>query len=297
MPHRVLLALVLAAGSLAGCALIDRSSPLEEALETLPDSVTRVAFVDRERVAERLGIEDARSYDENAARLPAPTDLDAHFAPSVERMPFTVLDVAWEVVAWEGERRGHVWKADDDLDVDEVVDHLVAAGYDDQRDGDVHRLTADPADLDPEVRPHLREFPVLVVIPDEHLFATGELTAEVVATVEDDVDSLVDADAFEELVDDPDDVEVTEMDREVECPPGSPEPAPERSAVFVQGDDPTLRAVLFFGSDGDAEDAAERLPDGDADGDRVVFETEPEDAADVPELLGDVTACGTRSTS
>ena len=306
MPHRVLLALVLVTGWFAGCALIDRSSPLEEALETLPGSVERVAFVDREAVNERLGIEDARSYDQNADRLPAPTDLDEHFAPSAERMPFTVLDVSWEVLAWEGDRTGHVWKTDDDLDVDGVVDDLVAAGYHEERDGDVHRLAAAPRDLDPEVRSRLRDLRELVVIPDEHLFVTGDLAPDVVETVDDDVDSLVDTEAFEDLVDDPDDIEVTELTRKVECPPGSPEPTPERSAVFLHRDETTMSALLVYGSDDDAEAVADLVGEVvDVDDDRLRLESEPEDPdrvgpADFPRPCSpydarDVTS-GTRST-
>jgi hypothetical protein len=119
MQRGALLALpmMLVIVSLTGCALFNRSSTLDDALETMPDYVTRVVFVDHGAVSEGLDVD----------RAPLPEDV-----------PFSADDVEWEVTGSDGEGFGRVWKIDDDIDLDDVDEvvtfavvpdaHLVVAG-------------------------------------------------------------------------------------------------------------------------------------------------------------------------
>ena len=92
------LPLMVLAPLLTGCALFDPSSSLEDALETMPHTVSRVTFVDRAG-AERL-------------------DLD--LVPGLERTSLTADDVEWGVAGYEGEDLARVWKIDEDVDLDDV---------------------------------------------------------------------------------------------------------------------------------------------------------------------------------
>jgi hypothetical protein len=113
----LVLPLVLVAPLVTGCALFDRSSSLDDALETMPHTVTRVTFVD----------------DAGADRL------DLELAPRLDDDPITDDDVEWEVTGYDGEDVGRVWKIDEDVDLEGLEDadpsftvlpdaHLVVSG-------------------------------------------------------------------------------------------------------------------------------------------------------------------------
>lgn len=194
------LPVVLLGSSLSGCGLLDGSSSLEDALETLPSGVTRVTFDDRE--------------DTNG--------------PAVE----------WEVVGVDGDRTGRVQKLEDDIDLDE---------------------------LDPD----------LTVVRDERLVVSGDLTDDILDAVHDDTDSLVDSEAFEDLVDSTDDIEYAVLARsDSVCGLDDPQVTPELAGLFVHGDDATATSALLLGSEDDADAVAEVAEANDlhaeVDGDRVL---------------------------
>ena len=257
------LPLVIVAAQLSGCALFDRSSSIEDALETMPHTVTRVTFVD----------------DAGAERL------DLELSPPLEDTTIAEGDVEWEVTGYDGDDVGRVWKIDDDVDLDAVEE-------------------ADSS---------------VTVVPDAHLVVTGSLTREVLSTVADDTESLVDSGSFEDLVDSTDDVEVGDLVRgDAVCAIDDPRVPPEQleasgladlsrpdtSGFFVH--DGEVRAVMIF-DDGDAADEAadEReafLADGTSpvsgvpysefgsydvasDGKQVRIDVEYDDPGDLPAVI------------
>ena len=266
------LALVLISTPLTGCGILDGSSSLEDALEVVPGDVDRVTFFDREAAVERVG--------DDLELLPFRTELDRYLSVMIEDAPFSAADIDWEVVGYVDDSFGRAWRMDDDLDLDDVADELVELGYDEDGSGDLRTLEIGLDEVDDE-HTYLQSMQSVTIVPDEHLMITGPLGPDLVDVVDDDEDSAVDTDAFEDLVDSTDDVEVADLARaDTVCSLGDAELSPEQlessgvtelgrpdeTAYFVHGDEGETRSVLKFGDDDAAEDDAgareELLADG-----------------------------------
>lgn len=274
---------VLSTG-LAGCGLLDGSSPVEDALEYLPASSTTVLFVDRGAVAERLDVDDlstGASDDELADLLEAQREegygtlLNA-WVRVMQDAAFSDLDVEWEASGTStGEGRVTVWKLDDDVDFDAVADDLVDAGYERGEAGGLETFEADIEDAD-ENQLYGGRYPAeltsLALVPDEHLVLYGALDLAV-DVANDDADSLSDKGSFADLLDaapDAGDLEYAGLTIEPLCGAGA-RITPEQAAELYQGighpdggialfaDPEAATAVRLFGDDADAEDDARGL--------------------------------------
>ena len=282
------LALTLVGASLTGCGLFGGSSSLDDALEVVPSSVDRVIFFDRAAAVERLDLEELdadpseeelHSYVEGSQELPYFTELDISLVQMLETAPFSAQDVEWEIAAYEGDDGfGRVWKMNDDLDLDDVADELVDAGFEEES-GEGRSLSIDLEEIGADQR-YLISMQTVTLLPDDHLIVTGPLADDVLDVIADDADSAVDDDTFEDLVDSTDDVEVAQMARDdkacQEIERLSPEQLeasgidelghPEETGFFVHGDEGEVRSVLLFEDEDAAEEDAEAREEFLADG-------------------------------
>ncbi|WP_408898408.1 hypothetical protein ACJ5H2_04695 [Nocardioides sp. R1-1] len=229
---------VLACAPLSGCALLDGSSRVEEALEYLPAGATTVTFVDRAALADRGGSDEedepADAYVTELARWSAATDAAA----------FGEDDVEWEATATSGAGVGRVWKMVDDLDFDAVAADLEDAGYRRTGPDDRPTFTADPAAADGDLL-------TLALVPDEEVILSGSDVPALLDAVEDDADSLADAGTFGDLLEqaeDQDALEYAALTLDAPC-------AADGVAVYVASDEP-VRAVRLFADERAAEDDA-----------------------------------------
>jgi hypothetical protein len=279
---------VLALGALSACSLIPgSSSDLEDALEVMPADATSVTFVGRAATAERLDVDDVETgADEDdldrylqAVRETAAATRLTDYLVVMQEAAFTDLDVVWEI-SGQGADGGPwtAWKTDDGLDLDDIGDDLVDAGYEESEVGGQRAFRADIGDADPSTSLLGDRYPVAVMgevllVPDEHLVLTGPDTEAVLDVVEDDQDSLVDAQDFEDVVDAADDAELAHLRRDVDCAAAlggsrvSPEQVesladglgledlgrPESTGFFVHGNDAATTTVLQFADDDAAE--------------------------------------------
>ncbi|MET0525802.1 MAG: hypothetical protein ABWZ91_13435 [Nocardioides sp.] len=325
------LSIVLIGPTLTGCGLFGGSSSLDDALEVVPGSASRVIFFDRAEAMERLDVDDIDAdssqdeideYVDAVLELPWSTELDRSLLIMLEDAPFTAQDVDWEVTSFDNDSGfGRVWRMDDDLDLDDVIDDLKELGFEEERsEGDAHTLRIDLEDIGEDLT-WLTPLLNVTIVPDEHLVITGPLADDVAEVVADDADSAVDSDAFEDLVDSTDDVELADLARDdLACSLGvsrlTPEQQeasgigdlghPEEVGFFVHGDDADTRSVLQFDSDEAAEDDAtareEYLDEGsspvsgvpysefgdweiEAEGDQVRIDVDYDDAKDVPAVV------------
>ncbi|HET9423614.1 MAG TPA: hypothetical protein VFO49_20920 [Nocardioides sp.] len=325
------LALVLVGGSLTGCGLFGGSSSLDDALEVVPGSASRVIFFDRAAAMERLDVDeiDSDSSDEEideyvdaVLELPWSTELDRYLLTMLDDAPFTAQDVDWEVISYDNDSGfGRVWRMNDDLDLDDVVDDLKELGFEEEgSDDDATMLRIDLEDVG-EDQTYLTPLLDVTIVPDEHLVITGPLAEDVAEVVADDADSAVDTDAFADLVDSTDDVELADLARDdLACSMGATRLTqeqlaasgldelghPEEVGFFVHGDEADTRSVLQFDSDEAAEDDAaareEFLDEGsspvagvpysefgswkiEADGDQVRIDIDYDDPRDVPAVV------------
>ena len=137
--------------------------------------------------------------------------------------------VEWEVVAVDGDRTGRVQKLTEDVDLDDLDDDLT-------------------------------------LVRGERLVVSGALTDEILEAVDDDIDSLIDDESFQDLVDSTDDVEYAVLARSgAVCGIGDPPVTPRQAGVFVHGDDPTATLVLLMESGDDADELAEAAESNDVD--------------------------------
>ena len=280
--------LALGGASLTGCGLLGGSSSLDDALEVVPSSVDRVIFFDRAAAVERLDIEELEedpseeelhSYLEEVRELPYFTELDSSLVQMLETAPFSAQDVEWEVAAYEGDDGfGRVWKMNDDLDLDDVADELVDAGFEEES-GEGRTLSIDLEEIGEDER-YLFSMQTVTLLRDDHLIVTGPLADDVLDVIADDADSAVDDDTFEDLVDSTDDVEVAQMARDDKACQAidrlSPEQLeasgidelghPEETGFFVHGDKADVRSVLLFDDEDAAEEDAEAREEFLADG-------------------------------
>ncbi|WP_134739624.1 hypothetical protein [Nocardioides sp. 503] len=280
-----LLAVCSLVGSLAGCSLIPgSSSDLEDALEVVPADATSVTFVGRAAIAERLDVEvETGADDRELGRYLQAVD-EAGVATRLTSYlgvmgdaALSDADIVWEVSGSGQDDEGlwTVWKTDDDLDLDEVGDDLVDAGYDESETGGERRFRAELAAADPETSLVGDRYPVavmgdVVLVPDEHLVLTGPAVEATLDVVQDDEDSLVDGQDFEDVVNAVDDAEFAHLRRDIDCgavqgrrSPPTPDPTleglarPEATGFFVHGDDAETTTVLAFEDDDTAEADAE----------------------------------------
>lgn len=277
-------ALGLLSTGLAGCGLLDGSSPVDEALEYLPANATTVLFTDRAAMDERLGLDDlatGASEDELADWVEAQqdegygTELSPWLRP-MQEAAFSDLDVEWEASGTSvDDGRVTVWKLDDDVDFDALADDLVDAGYERGTSGDIETFEASLEDAD-ENGLYDGRYPAtlssLALVPDEHLVLSGaiELAVDV---ADDDEDSLSDEGSFADLLDrapDAGDLEHAGLTTEPLCGAGA-RITPEQAADVYEGlghpdggiavfaDPDAVTAVRLFGEGDDAEADAEGL--------------------------------------
>lgn len=322
--------MVLVATCLTGCGLLGGSSTLDDALEVVPGSADRVTFFDRKAVVERFDLDDVdgdssdeelEEYVEKAREFPYGTELDRYLFQMVEEAPFSGLDVDWEVTAHEGDDFGRVWKMREGLDLDAVADDLVEYGYDKKESGDASTLTLGFDEIANQADNYLVSMLTVGLVPDEHLIVTGTLVDDVLDVVADDADSAVDTDAFEDLVDDVDDVEVADLARDdavcmLDTGRLTPEQlettgvealgSPDQTGFFVYGDEFDARSVLAFEDEDAAEEDArareEFLDDGtspvsgvpysefgtweiETDGDQVRIDVEYDEPRTIPAVI------------
>lgn len=237
---------VLACAPLSGCALLDGSSRVEEALEYLPAGATTVTFVDRAALAER-GAGPDEAYATELAR----------WSSAMQRAAFGEDDVEWEATATSDGTVGRVWKMTEGLDFDAVAADLEDAGY--RRSGPEDRptFTADPAAADPDGLVGGRYPAVLLtlaLVPDEEVIVSGADVSALLDAVEDDADSLADSGAFGDLLEqaeDQDALEYAALTLDAPC-------AAEGAALYVASEEP-VRAVRLFADEASAEDDAASL--------------------------------------
>ena len=270
------LCLALIGSSLTGCGLFGGSSHLEDALEVVPASVSSVRFFDRAAAMERLDVkeldadasdEEIDEYVEASQTFPSYTALDQYLLPMLEHAPFSAQDVDWEVDGSDADNGfGRVWKMDDDLDLDDVIDELEDSGYDAEDVDDGTRLSIELGEIDDDEQ-YLVALQTVTILPGDHLMVTGPLADDFLEAIADDADSAVDKDTFEDLVDSTDDAEFAALARDdLPCRSmnATPEQAdafdslgrPEQTGFFVHGDDGDARSVLLFGDDDAADDDA-----------------------------------------
>ncbi|QSR25329.1 hypothetical protein CFH99_06795 [Nocardioides aromaticivorans] len=277
-------ALTLLSSGLAGCGLLDGSTPVEDALEYLPASTTALTFTDRAAMDDRLDLDDLAtpaSEDELADWGRAQqdegygTELSAWVAV-MQKAAFSDLDVEWEASGTSvDDGRVRVWKLDDDVDFGKIADDLEDAGYEHGTSGDVETFETSPESAD-ESGLYGGRYPgiltSLALVPDEHLVLSGavELAIDV---ANDDEDSLSDEGSFDDLLDrapDAGDLEYAALSLEGLCGLGdrvTPEQAarefeglshPDRGeALFADPD--AVTAVRLFSDDNDAESDAKGL--------------------------------------
>ena len=271
-----LLLLLPVGGSLVGCGLLGGSDGFDDALEVVPASVSEVRFFDREAALERLDVDDLEAdpsdeeleeYVEKSREFPAYTALDQYLVPMLESAPFSAQDIVWEVAGYDADGGfGQVWRMDDDLELDDVVDDLVDAGYEEDGAGDGTTLTVELSDIG-EDQQYFAAMPTLTVLPDEHLIVTGPLTDDFLEVISDDADSTVDKDTFDDLVDGTDDIEFAALARDdLACRSTRMTPEqldglaplgrPEQTGFVVHGEDGDARSVLLFDDEEAADDDA-----------------------------------------
>jgi hypothetical protein len=277
--------LALLMASLTGCGLLGDSSRLDDALEVVPASADRVTFVDRAAIAERFEVDEVETgadeseldeYAQAGLEFPWSTELGPYLLV-MQDAPFSELDIEWEVLASDSDDGfARAWKMQDDLDLDQVGDQLVEDyGFEEDGDDDARELRIDLSDV-AEEHPYLVSIMNVTIVPDEHLMITGPNADDVLEAVQDDADSAVDADRFDDLVDGTDDIEVADLGRgDAACSAGdrplTPEQlaasgleelgAPEERGFFVHGQEGDTRAVLLFGDEQAAEDDADARRD------------------------------------
>ncbi|MBV6729499.1 hypothetical protein [Nocardioides daeguensis] len=206
IPGRLSLVLVLLGSSGSGCALLDGSSRLEEALEYLPADATTVTFADH------------------------PTDPTDDWPAFLTDAGIDADDLEWEATGTRNGRLARVWKTTDDLDFDTVAADLVDTGHPRSGADDRPVFTTDTASF--------------ALVPDEHLVVSGDDLATLLDVVTDDTDSLADAGSFADLLDhsgDQDGLEYAALTLAVASGGGCDLAA---AALFVPGDAP-VRAVLL----------------------------------------------------
>jgi hypothetical protein len=257
--------------ALTSCSLLFGGGDLDDALDLVPVDASRVVFRDREAIAERLGIDDVepgaaeddlvRYAEAVAGDATGSTDLLTEFLLPMQDAAMSELDVVWSVEAAVEEGVYTAYKVDGDADLDAVADELAAAGYtEDEVDGRRHlSLTGERAPAYPG------NWLEVTVDPDEDLLVVG--TAEpVLALVDDEAESVYDADTYDDLLADADDVQFALVTAPPTCGAGAratPEQveasglgdlgSPERTAYLVSGDDATTSARLELADEEAAE--------------------------------------------
>ena len=281
LPPLASLALVLPA--LTSCQLLGGGSSLDDALEVVPGDATRVTFVDRAATAERLGV-DGVGADADEAELAEYVEVATQDAVGGTPLaPFTVamqdaalsdLDVRWWVAAVvDGGPPVDVYKVED-VDLDDLVGDLEDVGFDGEEEGGRTLLTvASPAGLTGADGGLIDgRYPVqfgfgVLVDPDEDLVAVGVGLDRVVDVLDDEEDSLVDTDVFDDVTDGAGDVELAHLAADPTCGGGHGDAeateasgvgrlgTPEALGYFVSGDgdDVTTSGRLAFGDDDAAE--------------------------------------------
>lgn len=276
-PGRLALLAAVAGISLSGCALLDGSSRLEEALEYLPANATTVSFVDRAAIADRVGDGSPETaYGTELSRWSAVMD-DAAFDDS---------DIEWEAVA-NGEGIGRVWKMSDDLDFDAVAADLEDAGFERSGSSDRPVFTADLADADATGliggRYPAAPLLTLALVPDEELVVSGSDVPALLDVVTDDADSLADAGSFGDLVDTADDQDALEyaaLTVEPSCG-GSGRVSPEQAAQQYEGLLHPDAGMALFATPDEATGVRLFADEKDAAADAEGLETYLDERADV----------------
>jgi len=278
--------LLLASSSLTACQLLGGDDDtLADALDLVPATATEVEFVNRSALAERLGLDDlATPADAAGVReyrratdlyLAPPSGLNAYLE-TMQAVAFSELDVEWAVHAPVPGGRGptDIYRVADDVDLDEVVNDLVRAGFDHEEVDGRSQLVSKALQTGADDVGYIGEgYPVdfsygLLVAPEEHLLITTQEFDTLTAVLDDEADSLADAGTFDAVVDDVDDVEYAFLQRDLGCGGHSKEQLElgvadlgdvTRRGLLASTDDDTvaLSARLQFDDDDAAEDDLE----------------------------------------
>ncbi|MBM7516138.1 hypothetical protein [Nocardioides nitrophenolicus] len=229
IPGRFVAAVVIAlvGTALAGCSGVgdgagsaDDAPPtepattrLEQALHYLAPGGGPVAFFDRTAFATRLGLEDletgapdadvARWFDAARAEdfLLENTKL-TNYLRLMQDATFSEFDVEWQLA--ETRAGTTVLRMSDDLDLDEVADDLVAAGFEPSGPKARPILRPDLARSDDNGMlggryPSIELWDVALV-PEKHLIVTGHHVAEALEVIDGETESLADAGTYDALL-------------------------------------------------------------------------------------------------
>lgn len=257
------LVLVLVTSALGGCGLLGGGSDLDDE-------------------------DDLDRYIETMAEAPSSTELSQYVGP-MQDAAFSDLDVRWQVQGFApDEPVWTAWKLDDDIDLGDVGDDLVDAGYEEDEVDGLRHFTIEVAAADPTDQTFDGRYPIalrdVTLVPDEQLVVATPDADEVAGVIEGDDDTVADDDALDSVVGAVSDVEFASLQRgdetcalsAVRLTPQVLEAlrgaglaelgAPEAKGLFLAGDDAAVSSVLSFAdadeAGADAEARATYLRDG-----------------------------------
>ena len=211
----VVLAVVVALVLVVGARLVWRDAHrtgLRDALDVVPRSTLRLAFTDWAAVRRQLDVPDqahptpatiddltTKAYDTD---LSAASSIDESTAALQKNFGFSPATVEWEAYAQSRAGATMVVKLSDDVDPDQVTDHLDDLGFrKPSSSSGVWRGGIDlVAAIDPTITPELQ---YVAVLADERLVVTSDTDAyarQAVAAATGDKDSLGDVAATSRLV-------------------------------------------------------------------------------------------------
>ncbi|WP_323793092.1 hypothetical protein [Nocardioides sp.] len=252
-----------------------------EALALLPADTSDLYFNDQAAAAGRLGLEASSVAEYNAELLdyvladdgdgaPDPGGLFGPTTAYFERMaelPFNEYGVRWSLEGTSGDAFTYftVYKMKPDVDLDAIVDDLVAAGLEEQEL--LGRRRAFTESVTSVVGPDQTigdgypiEFLDVTIDPEADLVILGRLSERILQVLDGELESAATAGTFDLLVGSIEDVEVASLSTEALCGRKSIVPAglrkPAQAGHLVHGDDAALAARLVFA---DADTAAADL--------------------------------------
>lgn len=203
------------------------SSSVEEALDYIPADATSVQIRDQGAAEQRLGIDDIETGASDAdierylkASRNAPWVANS-YTPYLETMTdttFTALDIDWSASADSGSAQDsafitQLYGMDPDLDLGEVGDALVGAGWTESDVDGGRKFEVELTDIEPATM-LAGGYPAgqrtMVLLPDEDLMITGDYEP-VLDVIAGDAESMRTSDTVRELLDDADDAEYVHL--------------------------------------------------------------------------------------
>lgn len=267
---------------LAACSGGGGGGGLQDALDLAPAGAARIDFRDRAGLSERLDIPedaDADAYVDaiiDGRRVGGTTELTAYVETMAEGGALIDdRDVVWELSGSVEEGGFTVYRVEDDVDLDALLDDLVSAGLAESEIVGRRRASGELTEVvDPYNFINDRSYPFFfrdtTIDTDEHLVILGDATEAILETLDGERDSVADAGTFDDLLAGADDAELVSVftgpfacnDRQTDDADVPPELAaqlddlgrPVQVASLVTGEAPDVSARLEF----DDEDVAER---------------------------------------